>query len=81
MTLTLAQQLQALRHAAADVRDESEVCGLPFDSDPVLQLFHRRRVMSVHASLEVAPQILDRIEVRTPCGPVDEVDAVGAITA
>ena len=63
MTMIVEHKLQALRHAAADVRDESEVSGRPLLSDPVLQLFHRLRVMTVHTALEVAPEVLDGIQV------------------
>ena len=76
MTIVIAQQLQAMRHAAADVRDEIEVRGLPLHLDPVLQLFHRLGVMSVDAALQIVPQILDRVEIRTPCRPIDQVDAM-----
>ena len=61
MTLIVEQQLQALWHAAADMRNEIEICGLPFDSNPLLQFFHRLRVMSIDAALQVIPQILDRV--------------------
>ena len=76
MTVIIEQQLQAMRHAAADVGDEIEVRGLPLDADPVLQFLHRLRVMSVDATLEVIPEILDRVQIRTPCRPVNEIDAV-----
>ena len=62
--------------AFADVRDEFEVCGLPFDSDPVLQLFPRLSVMSIHTPLEVIPQVHYRVEIRTPCRPIDEINAM-----
>ena len=65
--------MQAIRHAFADVRDEFEVCGLPLDSDPVLQLFHRLSVMSIHTPLEIIPQVLYRAAIRTPCRPIDEM--------
>ncbi len=55
MPIVIEQQLQAMWHAAADVRDMIEVCGLPLHPDPMLQFFHRSRVMRVHAALEVAP--------------------------
>ena len=76
MTLIVEQQLQAARHAAADVRDEIEVGRRPLLADPVLQLFHRLRVVSVDAAFEVAPQVLDGVEIRTPRRPIDEIDAV-----
>jgi hypothetical protein len=76
VTVIVAHKLQALRHAAANVRDEIEVGRLPLDADPVLQLLHRTSVMRVHAALEVVPQILDRVEIRTPCRPINEIDAM-----
>jgi len=33
-------------------------------------------MVSVHAALEIAPQILDGVEIRTPCRPADEADAM-----
>ena len=68
--------MQAARHAAADVGDECQVCGCPLLPNPVLQLFHRLRVVSVDTALEVAPQVLDRVEIWTPCRSIDEIDAV-----
>src|SRR4051794_8300835 len=68
--------IQALRHAAAEMRDEIQVRGCPFLSDPVLQLFHCLRVVSVDTALEVAPEILDGIQIRTPRRPLDEIDAM-----
>ena len=41
VTLVIEQQLQAPRHAAADVRDESEVGGLPWPLRRVLELDER----------------------------------------
>ena len=52
MTVVVNQQLQALRHAAADARDEIEISGCPLLSNPVLQFFHRLRVMCVDAAFE-----------------------------
>jgi len=68
--------LQAMRHVAADACDEVEVGVSPFFCHKALELIHGLRVPSVHASLEIVPQLLDRIEIGTPRRPVDEVDAV-----
>lgn len=75
--LVRSHKLQALRHAEAGARAIVEISGLPLDSDEVFQFFHSLGVMRVDATLEVIPQILDGIEIRTPWREVDDVDSVG----
>ena len=69
-------KLQALRHVEARARAEVEVSGLPLDRNEVLQLFHRLGVMSVDAALEVIPEQLDRVEIRTPRRKVEDVHSM-----
>src|ERR1700758_4889401 len=75
MTVVIEQQLQAARHAAADVRDEFEVCVRPLLSDELFHLLHCLREASVDTGLEDVPQILNRVEVRTRWWPLDESDS------
>ena len=77
VTLVRSHKLQALRHREAGARAIIEISRLPLDSDEVFQFFHSLRVMRVDAMLEVIPQILDGIEIRTPWREVDDVDSVG----
>ena len=76
MTLIVEQQLQAARHAAADVRDEFQIGGLPLLSDELLHLLHCLREASVDAGLEHVPQVLDGVEVRAPGWPVDQCNSL-----
>ena len=76
MTIVRDNLLQAVRHVATNARDEAEIgCG-PLLCDEALELLHGSSMPPIHSSLEIAPQLFDRIEIRTPCRPVDEVDAV-----
>ena len=58
------EQLQALRHAEAGTGAVVDACRLPLHHDPVLQLLHRLRVMCIHATLQIIPEILYWIEIR-----------------
>src|SRR6185437_3085501 len=62
--------------AAADMRDEFQVCGRPLLPDKLFHLLHRLRKASVHAGLELVPQILNRIQIRTPWWPLDQSDSL-----
>jgi hypothetical protein len=77
MTLIGAHKLQAVSQAEACALAVSQIRGHPFLPDPVLQFFHCLRVMRVDAALEVIPQILDGVEIRTPGWEVDEVNSMG----
>ena len=68
--------LQAVRHIATNACDEVEIGCRPLLCDEAFEFLHGARVSSVHSLLEIVPQLFDRIEVGTPGGPVDEVDAV-----
>ena len=76
MTIIRNDLLQAARHVAANACDEVEVSGSPFFCEELLELLHGLRVPAVHAPLEIIPQFFDRIELGTPCGSLDEVNAV-----
>lgn len=76
MTLVCDHKLQALLHIAAHVRDMIKVCLRPLDPNPMLKILHRARVVGVHAPLQVAPQVLDRVEIRTLGRSVDAIDAI-----
>src|SRR5690348_1222351 len=72
MTVVIEEQLQAKRHAVADASDEFEVRGLPLLTDELLHFLQGLRESRINASLEHIPEILDRVEIRTPGGPFDE---------
>ena len=57
MTVVIEQQLQAERHAAADVRDEIEVSRRPLLPDELFHFLQRLREASVDASLEYVPEV------------------------
>lgn len=76
MTIVGNDGLQAMRHVATDACDKVKVSCGPFLCDEALQFVHGFRVPSIHSLLQIVPQFLDRIEIRTPCRPVDEVNAV-----
>src|SRR4051812_13795448 len=76
MTAVLNDELQAMRHVAANARNKGEVRGSPLLCDGVLELLQGLRVAAIHARLEVVPELFDGIEVRTPRRPVDQVHAV-----
>ncbi len=65
MTLTSENKLQAVSHVETRSLTVVELSRLPLDNDPVLEFLHCLRVMSVHAALEIIPQILHRAEVTT----------------
>src|SRR5690242_990825 len=71
VTLIIEQQLQSARHAAAELVDVREVGGLPLLTDELFQLFHRLRETSIHSRLQLAPEVLNGVEVRTPWRPLE----------
>ena len=76
VTLVCSHKLQALRHRKAGARAIIEISRLPLDCDEVFQFFHRLGVMRVDATLEVIPQILNGIEIRTPWWEIDHVHSM-----
>ena len=76
MTLVCNHKLQALSHIAAHVRNMIKVCLRPLDPNPMLKILHRAGVVSVHAPLQVTPEILDRVEIWTLGRPVDAINAI-----
>src|SRR6478609_7673386 len=74
VTLILDQQLQPARHAAAKLVDVSQVSGVPLLPDELLQFLHRLREARVNARLQLAPEVLNGVEVRTPCWPLKPGD-------
>src|SRR5688500_405450 len=76
MTIVGNHCLQAMRHVATNACNEVEVGCCPFLCNEAFEFVHRFRVPSIHSSLEIIPYFLDWIEIRAPCGPVDEVNAV-----
>src|ERR1700709_2890623 len=76
MTIVGNHLLQAMRHVATNASDEFEIGCSPLLCDIALEFVHGLRVLGIHSSLEIVPQLFDWIEIRTPCRPVDEVDAM-----
>jgi hypothetical protein len=76
VSLIRNDELQALRHVEARARAEVEIGGLALHCDEVLEFLHGLRVMRVDAWLEVIPEQLDGVEIRTPWREVDDIDAV-----
>src|SRR4051812_46116527 len=76
MSLIRNDLLQAVRHVATNACNKVEISGCPLFCDNALEFFHRLRVFSVDASLEIIPYFFDRIEIRTPGRPVEEVNTV-----
>ena len=72
MSFIVEQQLQAARHAAADVRDVFEVSSSPLLSNHLLHFFQCLGEARVDTGLEHVPQVLDGVEVRAPGRSLDE---------
>ena len=62
--MILSNSSEAGRHAVGEAAEENGWSGLPLEPDACIQLCDRAWAMSFDAALQVAPQILDRVEVR-----------------